>query len=257
MNPFRQVRLAACLAGSIASLPAAELASAADQYTLEGAVPPAPVPPPPAPRVLPRTVWPRVELADGRVLEKARANIADSLTVTFLHAGGITKVDRRLLPPELAAVFPFDPDAAGREAREQAAERAASAQAQARRDTQTARRNESVLPRDTRIVTPSPAPALPDTAAMEAAVRLRARRYFENEKRNGSGATLAFDILTELDDPEPVSGWENRWEIKGVASYKVYDSIGWGSFSARTRKFRALVEAPPGKNVKVVSFDER
>lgn len=239
------------------SLPAAELASAADQYTQEGAVSAAPVAPPPAPLVLPRTVWPRIELADGRVLEKARANTVDALTVTFLHSGGATKVDRRLLPPELAAVFPFDPYTAGREAREQAAERAASARAQARREEKVAQRSDDSASRASRIVTPSPAPAQPDPSTIEAAVRLRARRYFENEKRNGSGATLAFDIITELDDPEPVSGWENRWEIKGVASYKVYDSIGWGSFSARTRKFRALVETPPGKNVKVVSFDER
>lgn len=253
MKTLRAALLFACAVAP--ALPAAELAAAAAQYTQEETAPL----PPPAPSVLPRKVWTRIELADGRVLEQARANTADSLTVTFLHVGGITKVDRRILPAELAEVFPFDAARAGREAREQAAARAASAQAQARHEEDLRRRGETL--EAVRIATPAPAPraipAAPDAKEIETAVRLRARRYFENEKRTGSGATLVFSLLTDLEEPKPVSGWDHRWEVEGVASYKVYDSLGWGSFSSRTRKFRALVEAPPGKDPKIVGFDER
>jgi hypothetical protein len=223
-----------------------------------GAEPPAP---PPLPQPLPKTVWPSVELTDGRVFQQARVTSADPLSVTFAHREGITKVDRRLLPAELASVFPFDADEAGRAAQKQAAERAASAEEQKRREKETkrsaAQASSEVAPttRQRSVATPSSTAATPDQ--LGAVVRARAQRYFEDEKRTGSGATLVFSINTELEDPEPVSGWADRWEIEGVASYKVYDSVGWGSFSSRTRKFRALVEAPPGKTPKVVSFDER
>ncbi len=216
--------------------------------------------PPPLPPSLPKTVWPRVELSDGRVLEKARASGADALSITFLHANGITKVDRRLLPQDLAAVFPFDAEAAGREARKQAEERAASAKAQAKVQEKVAKQANIATNRRT-----SPARVSANTdvegkltrGAIMAEVRIHARQYFENEKRTGSGATLVFDVSTSLEEPEPVSGWADRWEVRGVAGYKVYDSVGWGSFSARTQKFRAQIEAPAGKSPKVVSFDER
>lgn len=217
-------------------------------------------PPPPAPRILPRTTWERVELGDGRVLEKARATGTDARSVTFAHAGGLTKVDKRLLPPELAELFPFDAREAGQEARVQAAERAASLEAQTRRERETAARANRAEAR-TRAAAPAvatpPPPAPPSPAAIEAAVAARAKRYYETEKRVGSGSTLVFGLVSDLEEPTPVSGWPNRWEVRGVAAYRIYDSVGWGSFSARTQRFRALVEAQPGKRPVIVSFDER
>jgi hypothetical protein len=226
-----------------------------------GAEPPPAPAPPPLPQPLPKTVWPSIELTDGRVFQQARATSADPLSVTFAHREGITKVDRRLLPAELASVFPFDAAEAGRAAQKQAAERAASAEEQKTREEEAKRsaarsaKAASAATRKRPAATTSPAAATPNQLC--AAVRARAQRYFEDEKRTGSGATLVFSVNTELEDPEPVSGWADRWEIEGVASYKVYDSVGWGSFSSRTRKFRALVEAPPGKTPKVVGLDER
>lgn len=245
---MRSRRLACLLPCLAALLSAAEPAAPAED-------PPAP----PAPRILPRTTWERVELRDGRVLESARAAGADARSVTFAHTGGLTKVDKRLLPAELAERFPFDSREAGREARAQAAERAASAAAQARRERETARsvRIEArARAAPAPAVTPAPL-APPSPAAIEAAVEARAKRYYETEKRVGSGATLVFGLVSDLEEPTPVSGWPDRWEVKGVAAYRIYDSVGWGSFSARTRRFRALVEAPPGKRPVVVEFDER
>ena len=61
-----------------------------------------------------------------------------------------------------------------------------------------------------------------------------------------------------LEEPVEVAGWTNRWRVDGVASYKVYDSIGWGSFSSRSRRhFEVTVEAEPGKRPKVLDFSER
>ncbi len=216
--------------------------------------------PPPLPPTLPKTVWPRIELSDGRVLEQARAKGADAISITFLHTQGITKVDRRLLPPELVAVFPFDAEAAGREARKQSEERVASAKAQAKVEEKAAKQARTAANRKAsapRASANDDLQAERNLRAITTEVKLQARQYFENEKRTGSGATLVFDLTTKLEDPEPVSGWTDRWEVRGVAGYKVYDSVGWGSFSARTKKFRALVECPAGKSPKIVSFDER
>lgn len=215
----------------------------------------------PAVAVLPRTVWAKIVLRDGRELERARANAQDAATVTFLHAGGISKVDKRLLPEELAAVFPFDASAAAEEATEK--RRAAQVAAATNRIRMEEAARSEALREEKRATAGKVAAARAETqaASTDAAVRLattrRARTYFENEKRTGSGATLVFGVECDLDDPVELTGWTDRWEIAGTATYKVYDSIGWGSFSTRKKKFRAFVEAPPGKTAKVVDFEER
>lgn len=250
---------AASAAGEeVAPRPAADAATPPREAApANAAADPEPAPPPP-PRILPRTTWERVELRDGRVFEKARVTSSDARSVTFAHAGGLAKVDKRLLPADLAAQFPFDAREAALEARTQAVERGAAVEAQRRREREDrlqARSDASERARSASVVAPPPAP--PSPAAIEAVVEARARRYYETEKRVGSGSTLIFGLVSDLEEPTPVSGWPDRWEVRGVAAYRIYDSVGWGSFSARTQRFRALVEAPPGKRPTVVSFDER
>lgn len=225
---------------------ATEIAPASRQYVAVSEVPV------PTPAPAPRTHWPVVKLSDGRVFERVRVSAEEGAYVTLLHAGGIAKVDKRTLPPELAAMYPYNSEAAAAEAQAAAARRHAAAVS----PVAPAR---SVPLTPTRTVRPVPAtqPATVSTAAIEHAVKARARRYFETEKRLGSGQTLAFDVLTDLSEPREVSGWAHRWEITGTAGYKVYESVGWGSFSKRTTKFTAIVEMPPGKRPVVVSFDER
>ena len=210
-----------------------------------------------APRILPRKVWDRLELLDGRVLDKARANAEDAATVTFLHSGGVVKVDKRLLPAELAELFPYDADAAARQAREAARERAETAKNQAKREERAAVERTSRTLNTQHFTGTGQKSAPPSLISIEQAAQARARAYFENEKRTGSGATLVFSFDSEVDVPVEVAGWSNRWEVKGTARYKVYDSVGWGSFSSRSKKFRAQVDAPPGGKPKVVSFEER
>ncbi len=208
-------------------------------------------PRPTAPRPLPRRVWEKVELADGRNFERARVTAEEAATVTFIHAGGVAKVDKRLLPEDLAELFPYDV-AGAQAAKNETALRRARLASEQKREADAARvraksgRGVSFVTRD------SSAPA-----DIEFAVRQRAHRYFENVKRTGSGATLVFGIQLEMEEPTAVTNWADRWEVQGVASYKVYDSVGWGSFSSRTKKFRAFVEAPAGQKAKVVDFEER
>lgn len=233
-----------------APAPVTEIAPASPQPVV--AAPPAPNHA--APVLLSRTIWPSVELADGRVLERVRVSAEDGATVTLMHSGGIAKVDKRTLPKELAAAHPYDAGAAQLADEQAAARRKAAAVAPTTSfDTSS--------PAAVRKLKPAPAPEpQPETVssyAIEAAVNTRARRYFETEKRLGSGQTLVFQVLTNLSEPREVPGWSNRWEVTGTAGYKVYNSIGWGSFSKRSTKFIAIVEGQPGKKIVVVSFEER
>ena len=69
---------------------------------------------------------------------------------------------------------------------------------------------------------------------------------------------MVFGVKLRLDEPVEIAGWTHRWRVEGVASYKVYDSLGWGSFSSRAnRRFEVTVEAAPGKRPKVLDFTER
>jgi hypothetical protein len=240
-------------APSPASAPtaAAEIAPASAQYISEQAMPVVIAPPPPAPPLLSRKIWPSVELADGRVFERVRVSAEDGATVTLMHTGGIAKVDKRTLPAEVAAAHPYDPVAAQIEANQTALRRQAAAAAPA-----TTPVPQTPPPVPSRFVPPEPQPAAVNTRAIESAVRSRARRYFETEKRLGSGQTLSFNLITDLSEPREVAGWSNRWEVTGTAGYQVYDSVRWGSFSKRSTKFTAIVETPPGKKIVVVSFDE-
>lgn len=210
-----------------------------------------------APVMFSRTVWPRVELSDGRVLERVRVSSEDGTTVTLVHAGGIAKVDKRALPPELVALHPYSPDAS----RNRSAPSTVTTPAPAPTAPDATDPTRRVVP----VPTPGPMPGAPQTntqaeilaAKIEVAVTQRARQYYEHEKRVGSGQTLSFGLMTDLSEPKEVTGWSHRWEVTGTAGYKVYDSVGWGSFSSRKSKFTAIVETPPGKRPVVVSFEER
>lgn len=252
---------------------AAEIAPASSQYDQQGTVPVAPTitTAPAAPVMFSRKIWPRVELADGRVLELVRVSAEDGTTVTLIHSGGIAKVDKRALPEELAKLHPYDltSDRPAAPARPVVVVRTPPVyQAPQSSSSGTMRiiRPDMDVPitQTTQMARPVPAPASPAptatntlTDAIEAAVKARARRYFETEKKNGSGHTLTFGMVSELSEPREIPGWSNQWEVKGVAGYKVYDSVGWGSFKPYSTNFTAVVDTTPGKRITVLRFDER
>ena len=237
----------------LAGLHGSEIAPASAQYRLDGTTPAASAKPAEA-ALFSRKIWPKVELADGRVFEKVRVTAEDGATVTLMHSGGIAKVDKRALPEELAAQHPYVAGSA-----QVAADQAATRRQAAAETPPPVKKIPA--PTRPRPITPAPDPnphySTGLTEDIERAVRARARRYFQTEKRIGSGQTLAFSVLSEMSEPKEVPGWANRWEVSGTAGYRVYESVGWGSFSTRTTKFHAIVETPPGKKIVVTSFEER
>lgn len=233
---------------------------------------PRPVLPPPAPEqepalaplvLLPRTEWPRIELADGRVLENARAVSQDAANVVFAHGGGITKIDKRLLPAALAELFPLDRRAAAIERKQAEATRAFALREMRDREEAARRRAEIERERTSHVLSPvqrewakSNARPVATQREVELAAKDHARRYFENEKKTGSGSNLVFDFNATLESVEEVPGWSNRWSVEGAAYYKVYDSKGT-AFSGRSKKFAAYVQADEKGGLKVEDFTER
>lgn len=105
--------------------------------------------------------------------------------------------------------------------------------------------NQAAYQREQRAVATLTSGTVPESS-ITAAVRARVKRWCEAERRNGSGATLVFEVETEIETTRPVRGWDGRFEVTGVAHYQYYDSIWGGSFSAKVRPFRCLVETRTG-----------
>ena len=257
---------------------AEELAPASSQYLQEGQTKAIQTPPPaspparsPAPKLFSRKIWPKVELSDGRILEKARVTAESASTVTLTHSMGMTKVDKRALPEAMAVEYPYDEagaEAEALQAEEQKRKGAEAAEIAAEQAAKRAQKQQDYLDRNAKFdpnlrrlkkAKEDPTVAEPHgPEAIDAAVREKALAYFESEKRTGSGSTLVFTVFLETDEPTEIAGWPNQWAVTGTASYKVYDSYGGGAFSNRSgKKFRATVEAVPGKKIKVLKFEER
>ena len=81
----------------------------------------------------------------------------------------------------------------------------------------------------------------------------RATRYFRYEQKSGSGHTVTVRRDVELEEPEEVAGWENRYRVKGTIGLEYYDSYG-RSFNTTSRTFEMLVQVDQRGNAKVVDF---
>ena len=58
----------------------------------------------------------------------------------------------------------------------------------------------------------------------------------------------------ELDAPETVPGWPNRYRVKGTVYFSFYDSVG-ETFQNRTRGVEVILEAPRPRSVKVIEVN--
>lgn len=204
-----------------------------------------------------------LKLADGRVFTEWTITGETASAVFVKYKGGGAKIAKKLLPPDVLAKYPIDDDAIKAEqaalakAERAGNERKAMVEAARARDEEQrkatratreqavaaaveAKRTEIAIARS--VAAETPARALgDDPERLYALVRARAKRYYEAERRNGSGATLLFGINYEFDEPRPVPGWTERFEITGVAHYQFYDSVWGGSFSSHVGYFSAVI----------------
>lgn len=82
------------------------------------------------------------------------------------------------------------------------------------------------------------------------AAETKARNYFRYEYNRGAGLTFRPEL--EMDAPETVAGWTNRYRVSGKAYMQRY--VNQGSFDSRTRFFEVLIELDAKGRAQVVDF---
>lgn len=92
------------------------------------------------------------------------------------------------------------------------------------------------------------------SAALTAKAEKAALNHLRYRIRMGSGYATVTDASVELESPEPVPGWPDRYRIKGEGYYSYYESVG-GAFQRRTRTLEITLEAPTPDAIKIISID--
>ncbi len=193
-----------------------------------------------------------ITLTDGQTFTNAKIISSSPGRVCIRHAGGLTQVEKTLLPPDLAARYPATPDAV-------AAEDAKHAEDAEKRLAKEEKRRETERVRPRRS-TPSYAAAETPQSPSESSIKYTAERYayryFRDKYHSGSNDKLTLRLSITTEDPEPIAGWVDQWRVSGEANYTDYSSSG-GSFQKDGRRFEAVILAPAGKTPKVTDFTLR
>jgi hypothetical protein len=92
-----------------------------------------------------------------------------------------------------------------------------------------------------------------DPAQHAEAALAKARNYFRYEYRQGSNSTRTTSLSIEIDETEPVQGWEGRFRTKGKALLNVFNSNG-RSYQNQTQEFEILTERKNGQAIKVIDL---
>ena len=190
-----------------------------------------------------------ITLTDGRTFAEARIASASAGRVCIRHSGGIAQVERSLLPPELAARYPADPQAVAAED----ATRAADAEKKAAQEEASAERHRTLAERSH----PAPEPQVASAAEIEDTVVEYAKRYFRDKYQGGTNDSVTFNVSVDTEPPAEMTGWTDQWRVNGEASFTHYRSSGWGSYQKETRRFEAIVHAPAGERPRVKDFTLR
>lgn len=87
--------------------------------------------------------------------------------------------------------------------------------------------------------------------AVAARAETAAINHFRYNTHNGSGYSTLTGAHVELEAPEAVPGWTNRYRVRGDAGYGFYDSVG-GTFNRRRRGVEVLLEARTARDIRVL-----
>lgn len=208
----------------------------------------------------------RLDLKDGRRLENVVVQTYDTMkdrVVVLVEGREATTVPLTVLPDEVAALvrerIPLQSED------EMATE--STHPVEGRADT---RQREKDLDRHARIEAEADARAVrrfkakeADTIAaprgdraaanVAAAAEELARHYFLYEADPHSSIGRVYDTQLMLDSPEPVSGWTDRWRVRGKVGLQ-YVTRNIGAMGRETRDFEMLIEAPAGAPPKLVDI---
>jgi hypothetical protein len=203
-------------------------------------------------------------LSSGRSFPKWLIIGESASTVTIRYPGGVAKVDKKLLPANLQAIYKIDPAAVAAEAKSDAEQRAiydsqvrsteerqkeeheaqvASAAANAQKDAQAQRASAE---RERRA-------AAQQVAAIKKEAKEYADHYFRYEYLGGVSGAIVERLDVSLREPRDVSGWPGRYAVDGKASLEYYDSAGFSFQKSIASDFTVSLEWKDGQ-ASVVEF---
>jgi len=177
-------------------------------------------------------------LSSGRAFSKWQIIAETASTVTIRYPGGAAKVDKKLLPENLQAVYKIDP-AAG------AAEAKADAEQKAIYDAQVRATEEKQKEEHDAMVASVAAKSQQDSKAQKAAVESDRRahaeqiasikkeakkyadHYFRYDYLGGVSGAIVERLDVDLREPKEVSGWPGRYAVDGKASLEYFASAGF------------------------------
>lgn len=211
----------------------------------------------------------KIELAvDDLVLKNGQRFVSGTIR-SYDHANGkvvlmadrkIVSIQLELLPDDLAEkIIAMVPEESKDETRTEKSERHRK-QAEAKRNSEAAAKARTEETNRRRAE--SQARAAEATKAsrhdqMKAETsrlaRSRADRYFRYEFKPGSGATVQIRRDIDLEEPEEVAGWPNRFRVQGQIGLEYYDSKG-RSFSTTSQRFEVTAQGDDRGKMTIVDF---
>ncbi len=84
----------------------------------------------------------------------------------------------------------------------------------------------------------------------------RAQNFYRFELQVGSGAVRVTAVSFELEDPEIVTGWTERYSTQGKVFLEYFDSRG-RSFNRTTDHFEVVTEQKPSGSIKAIDFSRK
>jgi len=208
-----------------------------------------------------------LRLASGIVFAKWQIIAETASTVTIRYPGGAAKVDKKLLPEALRAVYKSDPAAVAAEAKADAEQKAIyDAQVRATQEKQKEEHDARVA--SSAADSQQAGRARKGAAEGErraraeqlASVRKEARKYAEHyfryEYLGGVSGAVVERLDLDLREPREVSGWPGRFAVDGRASLEYFASAGISFQKSSGNAFTVTLEWRDG-GADVVDFTNR
>jgi hypothetical protein len=208
-----------------------------------------------------------LRLASGVVYQKWQIIGETASTVTIRYPGGAAKVDKKLLPETLQAVYRIDPAAVAAEAK-------ADAEQKAIYDSQVRATEEKQKEEHEALISSASAKSQQDgqgrrtsTSSSEGEKRARAEQiasikkeakkyadhYFRYDYLGGVSGAVVQRLDVDLREPKDVSGWPGRYAVDGKASLEYFASAGISFQKSVASAFTVTLEWKDGE-ANVVDF---
>lgn len=207
-----------------------------------------------------------LRLASGVVYPKWQIIGETASTVTIRFPGGAAKVDKKLLPESLQAVYKTDPAAVAAEAKADAEQRAIyDSQVRATQERQKEEHEALVAAaakaqqdsRAQKAGVPAAASEKRAHAEQVASIKKEAKKYadhyFRYEYLGGVSGAVVERLDVDLREPRDVNGWPGRYSVDGTASLEYFASAGISFQKSAANAFTVTLDWKDGQ-ASVVDF---